>query len=201
MSSYLRQVSLLSASKSEIPDRLLRRLQIGWGNSAYGGSRSFLAAVVRLITTTQGAVLECGSGLSTLIAAAALAPDRPLVSLEHHEQWLALVKANAQIARCANVSILNAPLISYGAYSWYGVDHLTLPACFGLVICDGPPGDTPGGRYGLVPVLRKRLLAGTLVLLDDTQRQSEQDIAIRWQRELPADILERAVSHCVLQVR
>ena len=30
MSSYLRQVSLLSASKSEIPDRLLRRLQIGW---------------------------------------------------------------------------------------------------------------------------------------------------------------------------
>ena len=62
----------------------------------------------------------------------------------------------------------------------------SMPDKFGLVICDGPPGNTIGGRYGLIPVMRTRLSKGTLILLDDASRPDEQNIAERWRQELNA---------------
>lgn len=34
---------------------------------------------------------------------------------------------------------------------------------FSLIICDGPPGGTKGGRSGLVPVMRSKLERSTLI--------------------------------------
>ena len=57
---------------------------------------------------------------------------------------------------------------------------------FALVVCDGPPADTVGGRYGLVPIMRDRLAPGCAILLDDAEREHERAIARRWQLELGA---------------
>jgi len=57
-----------------------------------------------------------------------------------------------------------------------------------MVICDGPPGATKGGRYGLVPVMKDRLRTGSFILLDDAAREQEQEIARRWMSELDASI-------------
>lgn len=59
-----------------------------------------------------------------------------------------------------------------------------LPARFSLVLCDGPPGNTPGGRYGLLPVLGHRLSPSVVILLDDAGRPDERAIADRWTAEL-----------------
>jgi len=59
-----------------------------------------------------------------------------------------------------------------------------MPRRFALVVCDGPPADTPGGRYGLVPVMREHLSRGCVILLDDAEREHERTIALRWQTEL-----------------
>ena len=61
-----------------------------------------------------------------------------------------------------------------------------MPRSFSLVICDGPPSRTLGGRYGLVPVMRTRLKAGCVILLDDAEREHERQIARLWQTELGA---------------
>jgi hypothetical protein len=63
-----------------------------------------------------------------------------------------------------------------------------LPARFALAICDGPPGDTPGGRIGLLPALRNRLTPGGIVILDDYAREAEQALAARWVSETGADM-------------
>jgi hypothetical protein len=58
-----------------------------------------------------------------------------------------------------------------------------MPPAFQLVICDGPPGETPGGRYGLWPVLGQRLAPGAVILLDDADRPGEEEVLRRWSTE------------------
>ena len=72
-------------------------------------------------------------------------------------------------------------MISYGDFDWYEVTP-NLPEEFSLVVCDGPPGMTRGGRYGLLPVMRERL-HGAEVLLDDASRAEEQKILSVWKTE------------------
>ncbi len=45
--------------------------------------------------------------------------------------------------------------VDFTSYSHTVAPHLQASP-FELVICDGPPGSTRGGRYGLVPVMRWR---------------------------------------------
>ena len=52
-----------------------------------------------------------------------------------------------------------------------------------MVICDGPPSTTRGGRYGMGSVLRGRLPSGATILLDDASRSDETRIAAQWVSE------------------
>ena len=52
-----------------------------------------------------------------------------------------------------------------------------------LVICDGPPGDTRGGRYGLLPVCASHLADGCVILMDDAERMGEQAAISNWQNQ------------------
>jgi hypothetical protein len=45
-----------------------------------------------------------------------------------------------------------------------------------------PPGTTPGGRYGLLPLLGDRLLKGAVILLD-ARRLDKQGVLQRWEKE------------------
>ena len=47
-----------------------------------------------------------------------------------------------------------------GSFVWYDVPKDVWPAEFRLVVCDGPPGDMKGGRYGLLPLVGARLPPG-----------------------------------------
>jgi hypothetical protein len=69
-----------------------------------------------------------------------------------------------------------------------------MPEVFRLVVCDGPPEETPGGRYGLLPVMGARLGAGTSILLHDAGRESERGAVRRWQeqRDLSVELRDTA---------
>ena len=54
---------------------------------------------------------------------------------------------------------------------------------FQLIVCDGPPGHTLGGRYGLLPIVGNRLRKGAVILLDDAERSEEQVALRRWAKE------------------
>lgn len=79
-----------------------------------------------------------------------------------------------------HVEVCVAPLRRYGEFDWYPVEGTPIPDSIGFVVCDGPPGATVGGRYGLGPLLGSRLSPGAIILLDDTQRPEERAIVTRW---------------------
>jgi hypothetical protein len=169
----------------ETDPQLLAELVRGWGNS-WSAQIEFLVASLRETRATDGPVLECGSGLSTLlIGAVAQARGARVWSLEHEPKWADRVQKYLRKYHIDSVTLCMAPIRSYGDFDWYALTSLqTIPGNISLVVCDGPPGGTRGGRYGLVPVMIDKLRPDCTILLDDGARAEERAIAARWGRML-----------------
>jgi predicted O-methyltransferase YrrM len=167
------------------PGQLLSDLVYGWGNESFSALHEYITAFLRAAARTAGPILECGSGLSTLLLGmVAQRTGQRVWSLEHQPCWAERVRATLRRHRINRVEVCLAPLRDYGPYTWYDPPPERLPADFALVVCDGPPGDTPGGRYGLLPVLRRHLRPGCVVMLDDVNREGEKETIRRWSAEL-----------------
>lgn len=159
------------------------QLLLAWGNIGYSASARYLQQVERIFRESNGPILECGSGATTLlIALLAEKYGREAWTFEHHGHWSRHVSEVLQTLELKQVKICHAPLKSYGEYEWYEVPA-ELPNDFGMVICDGPPGTIKGGRYGLFPIMGKYLDPDCRVLLDDTHRKNEQSLIERWKQE------------------
>ena len=185
----------------KVNPRTMGGLVRAWGNEAWSTSVPLLMAMLEWLPQTGGDIVECGSGLSTLVLASAVRRlDRRLISLEHDASWAGRVNDHLPVHMRSNVEIAIAPLKDYGEFDWYSLDAVAMPKSIGFILCDGPPGMTRGGRYGLAPVLRSRLAPGCIVLLDDTQRSEEQAIANRWCAEWSASIVHRAETFTVLSL-
>lgn len=185
MRRYLRAVPL---GQEAADPQLLTDLVRGWGNS-WSVQLEFLEATLQQTRDTDGPILECGSGLSTLlIGAVAQARGIKVWSLEHEPKWAARVQKYLRKYRIHSVTLCQAPIRSYGDFDWYSVSSLqAIPSKISLVVCDGPPGGTRGGRYGLVPVMLDKLSPDCTILLDDGARQEEKEIADRWSKLLAAN--------------
>ena len=179
---------------------LLRRLQRGWANDGFAATIEYLSEVAKFAATTSDPILECGSGLTTILLGL-LAGRRGIEtwSLEHIPEWRTRVSGLLERAGIRGPGLCLAPLKNYGDFAWYDPPLGDMPRNFGLVICDGPPGDTPGGRYGLLPILGERLSKGSVILLDDATRPGEAEVLRRWQAEAPITIsLENSQSFAVI---
>jgi hypothetical protein len=163
---------------------LLHRLVHGW-NNPWSAQEEYIQAFLRAAQRADGPILECGSGLSTiLLGALAQRTGNRLWCLEHDLDWSLKLRRSLDRYAIDSVEICLTEIVDYGAYSWYAPPLSRLPNDFALAVCDGPPGSTPGGRYGLLPVLGTHCRPGCEVLLDDANRLSEQEVLERWAREL-----------------
>jgi hypothetical protein len=181
MGTFLKDPSAAVASNSH----LLQELYTGWDNGNYTAQSEFAMACIKEALAAKGSILECGSGLTTpLIAAVCQRTDSTLYTLEHSQPFGDRVIRCLQRYGLTSARVLINPLKSYGEFDWYAPPMEQLPEDIALVICDGPPGDTRGGRYGVVPVMKERLRNDCVILLDDTARDAEQRIAKRWASEL-----------------
>lgn len=166
---------------------VLADLIYGWANQGWSALHEYLAGCIDHALTARGPILECGSGLSTLLlAAVAKKRGQPYWALEHTSKWASKVQVTLAKYKLDSVVLCAKPLKDYGDFCWYDVPLESMPDRFSLVVCDGPPVDTKGGRSGLVPVMRDRLKPGCVILLDDAGREHELAIAKRWEVELGA---------------
>jgi hypothetical protein len=163
-------------------DRLLLHLNHAWNNQGFSGDVSYLHAVASAAMASTGPILECGSGLTSLVVALLVGSKGiEVLSLEHMPEWRDTV---ARVFRRFSLpqTAIDAPLESYGEFDWYRLPS-ELPRDISLVICDGPPGDTRGGRYGLLPVCRHLLAPNCVILLDDADRVQEKRLLDRWRED------------------
>ncbi|MFN8102924.1 MAG: class I SAM-dependent methyltransferase [Acidimicrobiia bacterium] len=139
-------------------------------------------------------VVECGSGASTVIAAATLRRhgiDGHVTSLESDPVYADVTRGYLRrhdLERFATVH--TAPLIEgdHGFGVWYDTAALgSLAGGVDLLVVDGPPtaGASPTARGPALDVVCDRLAPGARVLVDDALRPGEQEVMVRWGRDHP----------------
>lgn len=168
------------------PRLLIQAAVIGWGNPRYRPSVGYATAVVSAAAVTPGAIVECGSGLTTLLSRIVAPESAAVVTLENDRGWADTVRQRLVRFGLGVDGVIHAPLVDCGGYDWYSSP--ILPDEVGLVICDGPPADgeppsTKGGRYGAGPATAESLSHGAVILLDDCHRLGELQVLHRWQTE------------------
>ena len=176
---------LASLPAGEMPSReLLKKLRLGWDNQGWDAKFGYMEEIMRHVVTTKGPILECGSGLSTLVMGQ-LAGKRgvEIWGLEHNAEWHQRVSGTLKRYRIPGVKLSCAPLREYAGFNWYDPPLAEMPGKFSLVICDGPPDLAHGGRYGLLPVLGDRLESGAVILFDDAREPGQPEVLQRWADE------------------
>jgi hypothetical protein len=80
---------IAAIAPNKVPSReLLEQLRTGWGNEGWSGRTAYLEEVAKWAAITPGPVLECGSGLTTiLLGLYAGRRGVPVWTLEHAFDW------------------------------------------------------------------------------------------------------------------
>jgi predicted O-methyltransferase YrrM len=148
---------------------------------------ALVAVCNEIVHGRRTTIVECGSGVSTVVLARLLRQrgiGGTVVALEHDPDWARLVSellANEQLSAFARV--IHAPLA--GEPPWYSLSAMAeLPEVVDLLIVDGPPADLPGNGLRRAPALaalESRLSQAAVVYLDDLNRAGEQAAVAGWQ--------------------
>jgi predicted O-methyltransferase YrrM len=156
-------------------------------------ARPALELVLAAVDGGRHEVVECGSGLSTVLIARRLRElgAGHVHSLEHDEGFAAACRRQLERESLTGLAeVIEAPLRTHPAsgVGWYDRDALTrLPAAgVQLLLVDGPPAGTPElerSRYPALAELRPRLAPGAVVICDDALRPGERWVLDRWRDE------------------
>lgn len=158
----------------------------------WAGSPDLLALVGRLIQDTNArVVVECSSGLSTLVVAACLRNQGAgqVISLEHDPHYAAKTNELLKLHGLDEwATVVHAPLkpLDTGTWrgQWYDTSALPEDLSIDLLLVDGPPMNTGKlARYPALPQLRRLMKAGSMVVLDDAERADEREAIVRWLSE------------------
>ncbi|GAB4294917.1 MAG: hypothetical protein Kow0096_11380 [Thiohalomonadaceae bacterium] len=160
----------------------------------WSAAPDFLQVIVdHVLTCKPQTIVECGSGLTTLMLArcCALNGGGHVYSLENGADYAANTRSGISRYGLNEYStVLHAPLMPYtianGDYQWYDLTALTARN-IDLLIIDGPPGFIQRhSRYPALPLLRDRLAARCTLFMDDAARPDEQEAVEVWLEDMPA---------------
>jgi len=162
-------------------------------DETWSAAADFLELIARQVLSNKPLhILECGSGLTTLVLAKACQMSRQghVYTLENGQVY---AETTEQIidsyALNDYVTVMQAPLMDYplgeNTYQWYPTTEL--PAVeFDMFVIDGPAGFIQKhSRYPALPLMQDRMAAGCRVFLDDAARDDEKELVTMWQEEFP----------------
>lgn len=157
----------------------------------WAGTFPFLEFLAETVAARHPAtVVEYGSGVSTLVMAAALARlggKRKLVSYDHHAGFAEQTRRRLR-ALGLHADVRAVPLNDSATYGYAGKFYASpdLPTAIDLLVIDGPPAWlTAGTRGAAAPVAFPKLAPGGMIILDDADRDGERKNARRWAAEWP----------------
>jgi hypothetical protein len=151
--------------------------------------------IFKILTLRPSVIVECGGGLSTVIALKTLKNlgiKHTLYSFDSDE-WFIRETKNLLVSEGLydekNVKLVHAPIddvhIRGKTYKWYKFDKKILKfKKIDLLVVDGPAGSvSKEARYPAVPFFLPYLETDSSVMLDDFSREDERNIAKRWLEE------------------
>jgi len=159
---------------------------------SWAGSPDFLLMVAMHISRKKPqVVMECSSGVSTLVIARSLSllGAGHVFSLENDPQYA--MKTREMLAAnglSAWATVLDAPLVTGPTPTpWYDISGLPADALpVELLVVDGPPSHVAEqARHPALVQLHSRLAPVCTVMLDDANRPDERAIVQRWLQQYP----------------
>jgi predicted O-methyltransferase YrrM len=161
--------------------------------TSYAATPETVLALVGLVPelSPEAVIVEAGSGVSTAwLALAAEQFHRPLqiISLEQDSDYAEATRAALDrqgLSPETKVEVRFAPLVATPVEGdeqpWYAPDSYADISRIDVLFVDGPTASTgESARYPAVPLLEDRLVDGAVVILDDIDRQDEQQVLERW---------------------
>jgi predicted O-methyltransferase YrrM len=139
-----------------------------------------------------GLILECSSGLTTLMLARCcqINGEGRLISLEDGLQYADNMRDYIGLYDLGGyATVVHAPLqelaVDGALYKWYATDAIP-EAGIDMLVIDGPSGFIQKhSRYPALPVCMPRLAPGCSVYLDDAARSDERTIVSMWLARYP----------------
>lgn len=195
--SYLRRTrglalteGLKAIREKREQDSVYFELMCEWGNDPFSAGPELLKACVMVARQVKGPVLETGSGLTTLIMAAAN-PEITIHALEHKAEWGARLKQEAERLELKNIVLHMAPLKDYPAGKWYDVPRGLPWTEFDMVLNDGPPRQE-GVRRIMYGVMATHDCRPRVILADDADTEGN-DIPKDYRTEIMGQLRRFAV--------
>lgn len=158
----------------------------------WAGSPDFLWYITRLAQKDKPyVVLECSSGVSTLVLAKSLKLNGcgHVYSLDHDPVFSKKTRDELERHGLNDwATVIDAPLVCHEIngkkWKWYSLDRLPKNISVDLLVIDGPPtgvGDL--ARYPAGALLFKLLKENATVVVDDASRVDERKIREMWAAE------------------
>jgi predicted O-methyltransferase YrrM len=158
----------------------------------WAGSPDFLLRIADEIRERKPkVVMECSSGVSTLVVARCLQINGKgrVFSLEHDPQYAGATRKLLDKHGLAEwATVLDAPLVTVHTKTpWYREESIPRDLePIDVLIVDGPPeAVAPLARFPALPRLSSRLANTALIILDDANRDDETEIVKRWLQMFP----------------
>lgn len=112
-------------------------------SNAYGALEDVLAVSVKMAREATGPIIETGSGLTTILMAAAT--EQTVYCLEHSRLYAEHLRQMVEESGVNGIGLCECPIKD----GWYDVAGKTLPASYSFGLNDGPP-RTIGSRTGFM---------------------------------------------------
>jgi predicted O-methyltransferase YrrM len=161
----------------------------------WAASTDILAELARLIFTQQpSVVVELGSGLSTLVIAAALKRNGSgrLISIDGDEAYAEKTRQQLALHDLSDWAEVRYSKISAMVFEgeqrlWYDTSVFDDLQSIDLLFVDGPPAAIRADiRRPSLPWFWNKLSIGATALLDDASRLAETAIQMAWKKSFPS---------------
>lgn len=166
-----------------------------WSSAAMRPS-GLVKVLNEIILNQRKTIVECGGGISTFLMAKVIKEySGKIYTIEHNKEWYVYLESLLKRHKLReNVNIIFAPLVPskfslFGENYWYDcecIDRKIPKKEVDFLIVDGPPSfpiKNKYSRYPAVPFFWEYLSEDYTILLDDINRQGEQEIIYSWERE------------------
>lgn len=164
---------LVNRLRAGVQTEALFREARRYANNEWGATEDVLYLCAVMARNATGPIIEAGSGLTTIILAAASPPDVPVYCLEHDEVWAARMGQMIAEAGVGKVGLCFAPIVD----GWYDLSgYPDLPDHFSLGLNDGPP-RALGDRMGFYKHFGDKT---DTIIIDDADDRTYGDALEEW---------------------
>lgn len=174
---------IVHGQEQPISGSLIAEAFAHWGDPLSASDESYLRSCLSEIAATNGAILQCGAGLSTLVLGAlchgSKTKGHQLWCLEHDRHWANTLRSWLTEYRVANTHVIHSRAQMFEGYAWYSVDTARLAKSYALVLCEGVRA-SPRGALGALRRLEGRLASSFVLLARDAGQAAELKLLKSW---------------------